>query len=209
MSGAASLGLVLAGPLMSFSVATFERERASEAIPTRSAVLGLCAACLGYPRGEWGALLSLTVSVRADAPGGVVSDFHTVSGTRRASGAAGPAQFPTRREYLTDAAFLVALGGDPAALEAVRSALQRPVFLPYLGRRSCLPGRPLYLAGEEGAVQACGADELLARTPALVEEQPPGVRYLEDPAGPLVVAAASPLPGARRFGPWRLRVEGL
>jgi CRISPR system Cascade subunit CasD len=52
----------------------------------------------------------------------------------------------TRREYLFDAAFTVAIGAKPAALitlEAITEALRRPCYTPVLGRRSCPITRPL------------------------------------------------------------------
>jgi 5-methylcytosine-specific restriction endonuclease McrA len=49
----------------------------------------------------------------------------------------------TRREYLSDASFLVALQGNPALIEEIAEALKHPRWTLYLGRKCCPPSRPL------------------------------------------------------------------
>ena len=49
----------------------------------------------------------------------------------------------SQRYYLADAKFLVALGGDEDLLGAIGSALVRPRWPLYLGRRSCPADLPL------------------------------------------------------------------
>lgn len=59
----------------------------------------------------------------------------------------------SRREYLADAVFTVAVGVHPQAgvtLDALTAAVRRPVFTPSLGRRSCPPSRPLFEAVVQG-----------------------------------------------------------
>lgn len=197
------LGLALAGPMMSFSVATHERERQTELLPTRAAVLGLLACCLGHPREELGPLVTLRLGLRLDAPGVHLSDFHVVMAPMRAAGTPGPRSFPTRREYLAGAAFAVGLEGERALLETVRAAAARPAFVPYLGRKSCLPGRPLLFAGGHGQVQEESLTALLAGLPPLAGEGE-AATYLEDPAGTLAIPGGAPL-GGGRYGEWRLR----
>jgi CRISPR system Cascade subunit CasD len=93
-----------------------------------------------------------------------LEDFHTVGGgydketqrqsiPRKASG--GPCDNPTvsRRQYLNDARFGVILAGDRSALEHVAVALQDPVWGVWLGRKSCIPSAPLFVA--RGESQDC------------------------------------------------------
>ena len=51
----------------------------------------------------------------------------------------------TERYYLADAVFLVGLEGERGFLEALVEALRKPIWPPYLGRRSCPPTLPLLL----------------------------------------------------------------
>ncbi|WP_380284839.1 CRISPR-associated protein Cas5 [Kitasatospora purpeofusca] len=87
----------LAGPLQSWGVASrFPARRDSHSRPTKSAVIGMCAAAMGLPRSmpleepkesastrpgrptALGELARTTFAVRADHPGVPVRDYHTV-----------------------------------------------------------------------------------------------------------------------------------
>lgn len=52
----------------------------------------------------------------------------------------------SERFYLADAVFVAAVEGDQALLAGLHDALRAPVYLPYLGRRSCPPSAPVDLA---------------------------------------------------------------
>lgn len=74
-----SLLLRFAAPLQSWGTSPY-KERTTEAIPTRSGVLGLLGAGLGLPRGQsWNRLHELSILVRVDRPGSRYRDFHTVN----------------------------------------------------------------------------------------------------------------------------------
>lgn len=129
---------------MSFSTASHERERPTDYMPSKSGIVGLLACCLGRRRGaDLSDLAALSVSVRADKAGLMLTDYQTIQNAPRANGKLNPDTFVMRRGYLQDAAFTVVLEGNRALLEEVEAALENPVFVPYLGRRSCLPTRPL------------------------------------------------------------------
>jgi len=49
------------------------------------------------------------------------------------------------RFYLADAVFVAAVEGDQGLLDALWAALRSPVYLPFLGRRSCPPAQPIEL----------------------------------------------------------------
>ena len=147
--------LRLEGPMQAWGTHTFEDFRPSNLYPTRSALLGLLGACLGIERGDLAGQASLAagveITVRVDAhlarPGqdkpvdkrGIkLPDFHTVKDARKVDGSANKFPVVSRREYLFDAAFTVAIGSRPDAavsLEQISEALQRPCFTPVLGRR--------------------------------------------------------------------------
>lgn len=132
---------------------TFETYRPTELFPTRSGVTGLLGACLGLRRNEKEALANLNRSysyaVRRDKspyPATRMVDFHTVQNVRTVK--SGPKETEiTRREYLEDTSFTLALWqSEKAAYDLGRlgETLQRPELTPYLGRRSCPLGRPLF-----------------------------------------------------------------
>jgi CRISPR system Cascade subunit CasD len=74
-----------------------------------------------------------------------LADFHTVLDARKVDGSTSRFPVVSRREYLHNAAFTVAVGERPAAglgLDRIAAALRRPRYTPVLGRRSCPISRP-------------------------------------------------------------------
>ncbi|MEV0311896.1 type I-E CRISPR-associated protein Cas5/CasD [Nonomuraea fuscirosea] len=131
----------LAGPLQSWGASSRFARRSTEAAPTKSAVVGLLAAAQGRRRTDnVDDLAALRFAVRIDQPGTVLRDFHTAHHF-----AGGEAMPISERFYLADAVFLAAVEGDGALIDGLHQALRAPVFLPYLGRRSCPPARPIAL----------------------------------------------------------------
>jgi CRISPR system Cascade subunit CasD len=51
------------------------------------------------------------------------------------------------RQYLQDASFLAAVHAEDSILDECIYALKHPVWTPYLGRKSCVPTKPIF-AGE-------------------------------------------------------------
>ena len=150
-------------------------DRNTEAVPTRSGVIGMLAAALGAPRGSWPEWLWATeLWTRVDRKGELATDFHTVgipsAGAqavrirhRAAVGGRGEADFiiplgsgakwtvgggtlVTNRQYLADAEFLVAIGhADTERVNELAQATHNPVFMTYLGRKSFSPSFPFHL----------------------------------------------------------------
>ncbi len=149
-----TLFLRLEGPLQAWGAqeSKFAIRRTAEA-PTKSGVTGLLCAALGVPRPEaqnrWlPTLSSLRMGVRIDAPGVRWWDYHTVGAKMQMRIAEGPGKSKpgamlTRREYLCDASFLVALHGEVALIADLEGALKQPKWTLYLGRKCCPPTRPL------------------------------------------------------------------
>ncbi|WP_225844912.1 type I-E CRISPR-associated protein Cas5/CasD [Streptomyces sp. HPF1205] len=137
--------LRLAGPLQSWgSSARFVR-RTTENAPTKSGVIGLLAAAQGRDRdADVSDLVRLRYGVRIDQAGTPVRDFQTAH--HQDSDKAMPL---SERFYLADAVFVAGLEGDSALVRALHDAVRKPVYLPYLGRRSCPPSAPLDLGVRE------------------------------------------------------------
>lgn len=146
--------LRLAGPLQSWGErSAFTAERDSAAFPTRSGLVGMFAAAEGRGRDDDpGHYADLEFVVRVDRPGDRLVDYHTVGGgfpkhlTAATSGGdhKGGAVV-TRRHYLADAVFVVAVTGPEQSIARIAAALERPYWNPYLGRRSCVPDEPFVL----------------------------------------------------------------
>ena len=149
--------LKLQGPMQAWGTHTYEDFRPSNLFPTRSGLLGLLGACLGIDRSDHDGLDTLARSVEFTVKvvqGGVkLSDYHTIMEARRANRKPKEGEtVQTRREYLFNASFLVAVGERPSApicLDAIAQAVQKPVFTPSLGRRSCPLSVPLYVTSQE------------------------------------------------------------
>ncbi|WP_049573858.1 type I-E CRISPR-associated protein Cas5/CasD [Nocardiopsis sp. SBT366] len=151
--------LHLAGPLQSWGQRSHYNERDTALFPTRSGVLGLLSSALGRRRDEpVDDLRRLSLTVRADRPGHVLRDLHTVGGGLPAKETVTTAEGRKRgtkqatllshRSYLQDAAFTVALTAsqeDADLVHACAQALRAPRWAPYLGRRSCPPTGPHFL----------------------------------------------------------------
>ena len=147
-----TLFLRLEGPLQAWGdqQSKFVVRRTAEA-PTKSGVVGMLCAALGASRtqaaDEWlPRLIDLRMGVRIDRPGIRWWDYHTVGAgmqMRIAEGGAKPGAMLTRREYLCDASFLVALQGQPDLIGRLEAQMQVPKWTLYLGRKCCPPSRPL------------------------------------------------------------------
>lgn len=128
--------------------------------PTKSGVIGLLGCALGLERKDTriGAISdALSMMVRADRPGELLVDFHTVTGRPLIAASGGPRRggnrdsgnrgggntFISHRSYLQDASFLVGLSGSKELLEELSDALKSPKWTLYLGRKSCAPSLPV------------------------------------------------------------------
>lgn len=149
--------LRLAGPLQSWGEHSTFDTRDTLAHPTRSGLIGMFAAAQGRPRtAPLEDMRPLEFTVRIDRPGRPLSDFHTVGGglprartVPTAEGKRRPEGGTTlvsRRHYLADACFTVAVTGPDLLIARIAQALRAPVWAPYLGRRSCPPDAPFLLA---------------------------------------------------------------
>lgn len=137
-----TITIKLSAPLQSYgNEATFDR-RTSYHCPSKSAVLGMVAAALGYQRDDSRIqrLNKLTFAVRIDQPGQRMSDYQIVEYQKNKSKTA---RKLTYRDYLQDAIFVAALGGTHDEIDEINHALHHPKFQLYLGRRANPPAGPL------------------------------------------------------------------
>lgn len=188
--------LRLEGPLQSWGVRSRWSRRDTGPEPSKSAIIGLLGCAAGVLRPDWRSGAepdrtleqwddTLNFGVRIDRPGTIETDYHTVQGRfwqadskmKTASHVSGakpdkaerepPHTEVTWRDYLHDAAFLVALAlkpehlaGNRDLLDNLKASLQDPKWPLYLGRKACVPSRPILdrLANEyqdmESALQA-------------------------------------------------------
>jgi CRISPR system Cascade subunit CasD len=181
--------LRLEGPHQSWGIRARWDVRDTAPEPTKSGVIGLLGCALGYAAGDprlEGLDRGLRFGVRVESPGRVVEDYQTVTGflpaadgryrragiTNAASWEhvihgleAAPAAIVSRRCYLEDAAFLVALeetGAMPGLLARCAAAVHAPSWPLYLGRKACVPTRPIF---EALTASYCGIEEALRRHP--------------------------------------------
>jgi CRISPR system Cascade subunit CasD len=124
--------------------------RDTSPMPTKSGVVGLIGAALGVERDNRvriAELAALNMSVISVKRGELMTDFHTVGCSRSDIGIPkaekGYTQAVTHRDYLCDATFAVVLTGDGEFLDRIAAALDNPKWGGWLGRRSCLPSRPI------------------------------------------------------------------
>lgn len=207
----ATLLLRLAAPLQSWGSDSKFETRKTNREPTKSGVLGLVAAALGLRRDDeegLARLARLRFGARVDREGDLLVDFHTAHRLTKENSLVvfDPKgdSWVTYRHYLCDAVFLAGLESDDRAwLGELEAALRRPVYPPFLGRRSCPPTQPLCLGLREAALE-----EALRAEPCLVKlrrGEGEGLRLVIDaaPGEPGVPVRDLPLsfsPLHRRFG---------
>jgi len=172
--------LRLEGPLQSWGLRARWSRRDTCPEPTKSAIIGLLGCAAGILRPDWRSDAEpdrsleqwdnvLNFGVRIDRPGMIETDYHTVQGRfwqanakmKTALSVSGtepdeaekepPHTEITWRDYLYDAAFLVALAVKPehqrnnsGLLESLKNHLQHPKWPLYLGRKACVPSRPIF-----------------------------------------------------------------
>ncbi|MBD0739340.1 type I-E CRISPR-associated protein Cas5/CasD [Streptomyces sp. CBMA29] len=139
----------LAAPLQSWGLSSRFARRDTHTRPTKSGVIGLCAAALGLERGEpLGELATVLFGVRADHPGTPLRDYHTVGG----------GTFPIRpRDLATDHRRAAAV---EAAMEAAREGATETA-----GTTTTAADRTPEPFGRHGLESWYGAPKLISADP--------------------------------------------
>ncbi|HPT83612.1 MAG TPA: type I-E CRISPR-associated protein Cas5/CasD [Limnochordia bacterium] len=154
-------------PLMSFGSVIVDHHGFTDLFPGKAMLTGLIGNALGYDHNDAERLAELQerldFAARWDVEPAVMVDYHTVdlgsqkmrspgwttygSPEHRAGGPAARYGIHQRyRHYLVDGLMTVALGlvaGGHPDLETIVQALNKPARPLFVGRKSCLPSRPL------------------------------------------------------------------
>lgn len=182
----------------------YQRDTADH--PTKSGVLGLVACALGRDRGHDNSDLSaLRFGYRVDVAPRLWADFHTVMHARRAKGDTKPQHVTTRHYLSPEAIYLAGLEGNGQLLTRVEMALREPAWMPYLGRRACIPMAPIHLPD---GLRGQDLETALCSYPWLGSGDAPQQLQVELPTANFVGAVQrqdQPL-GDRRFAQRNVRV---
>lgn len=153
----------LYGPMASWGEIAVGEARHTAAYPSKSAVVGLLAAALGIKRDQderqSNLITAYTQAVKVLTRGRILKDYHTAQApdsvgkfryrTRRDEIMIGKERLGTvlsSREYRTDAQAIVAIaltGDGYFSVKQLASALLKPKFHLYLGRKACPLAAPL------------------------------------------------------------------
>lgn len=157
-------------PLMSFGAPIVDNRGEIQPYPALSMMTGLLGNALGFDHAESERLerlqRRLRYAVRQDREGERIQDYQTVDlskpymnddrawttrGTleKRKGGSASSGTHIRLRDYWADAAYTVALTLDPVdsspTLNDVATALKYPTRPLFIGRKTCLPAKPIFL----------------------------------------------------------------
>lgn len=152
----------LYAPLVSWGDTAVGGTRPSADHPTRSAILGLAAGALGLRREDEEAQRELDealgLAIHAWSNGQLLRDYHTIETPHQRKDefyqtrgdelrATDTGVVLSQRDYRCDALFDIGLWQTTDAprftLSDIRVALRQPVFIPYMGRKSCPPALPM------------------------------------------------------------------
>jgi CRISPR system Cascade subunit CasD len=158
----------LYGPMASWGDIAVGAIRPTSDPPSKSAVMGLLAAAMGIRRDEEERQRELAegylMAIRIDSPGILVRDYHTAQvpptgkgkmkyhfSTRKEELAVPKDELSTilsSRDYRCDAVYTICLWGrtlsPPYPVETIKTRLENPAFVLYLGRKSCPLSLPVH-----------------------------------------------------------------
>jgi len=208
----------LSAPMQSWGTQSRFTMRDTGLEPSKSGVLGLLCAALGIDREDDDGLrpiASLRIGVRVDKEGSLQMDFHTAMDIMKADGnKPRPPKNPkfssiSNRYYLANAAFLVGLESkDLALLERIQSALQKPVWALFLGRKAFVPSEPVHLL--DGIRAGETLESALQNYPCLRKADSEKLRLVIEDNNGSIVRSDQPMSFARatrKFAPRRVRVD--
>ncbi len=155
-----TLFLRLTGPMQSWGERARWSVRDTASEPTKSGIVGLLACALGLNVDADLRALSekIRIGIRCDQPGTRLVDYHTIGGgygnnatlytaegkLKRTETTKEPHTEISKRAYLHDASFFVAIRSDDETIAQLAEAVQNPVWIYFLGRKSCPPSEPIF-----------------------------------------------------------------
>lgn len=155
----------LYGTIASWGDLTVGEIRPTSLYPSKSAIIGLLSAALGYARDSHQKEItelseSIGIAVRMDSPASIMRDFHTFQKAETGNGK-NLTTFYTRRDellhtkigtglstrdYVCDGLYTICLwikNDTSISLQQIGLALRKPEFHLYLGRKSCPISYPI------------------------------------------------------------------
>lgn len=147
--------------MQSWGTSSHFETRNTDYYPSKSAVIGIIAACFGYRRDQdqdqekaIKALNELDFALRIDQQGMLLRDYHIAKKYKKTGEF--ERTYVTNRYYMEDAVFVVAIShANDRRVEEIYEALQHPYFSPFMGRRSCpVPLDFIIKMTEEDAITA-------------------------------------------------------
>lgn len=168
--------LKFSGPLQSWGTTSKLDTKRTDTHPSKSAVIGLISAALGYTRDmtdEIKELNKIDFGVRVDKEGTLLKDFHNARLYKKSGEVI--STYLTDRYYLEDAVFLCGISSENRELMTdIYSALKKPYFQLYLGRKSC----PINMDYLQGLYEG-GVVDHLTNQPRLTTQKGPLVAYFD------------------------------
>lgn len=151
----------LYGPMVSFGDIAVGEYRPTSAHPSKSMIMGLVAGAMGIERHDENRLHELNkdigFGVLVLTTGTLLRDYHTAQVPSASSSKKSPIHtrkdelsidnlntILSTRDYRMDAVYLIAIWSntDENRLKKIQQSLEKPVFTPYIGRKSCPPAIP-------------------------------------------------------------------
>ncbi|WP_276861539.1 type I-E CRISPR-associated protein Cas5/CasD [Anaerococcus tetradius] len=131
--------LKLSGPMQAFGTSSNFETRYTDYYPSKSAIVGMLAASLGYRRDDCRIekINEIDFAVRVDQKPNLIRDYQ-IAQKYKTNGTIAR-NYVTNRYYLEDGIFIVAIGARDELIEELYEALNRPYFQVFMGRRSCPP----------------------------------------------------------------------
>ena len=148
--------LRLEGALQSWGEHSRFDYRDCASMPTKSGIVGMIGCAMGLRRGSEQLMVlseKIRLAVRCDRPGRQNIDYHTVTADNSILNAQGKARcktIVTYRTYIQDAFFLAAIETDWELAQKIDQAFHEPCWPVYLGRKSCVPSKSVYIGIQEG-----------------------------------------------------------
>jgi CRISPR system Cascade subunit CasD len=193
-----TLLLRMRAPMMSWGDHSRFTIRDTRREPTKSAVIGLLCAALGRPRWEpVHDLATLKMGVRVNQEGLVQCDYHTIMDSIKSSGGKGDTVL-SDRYYVADADYWVGLEGDSAKLIELDTALQKPCWQLYFGRKSFVPSRPVRAGIVDLPLQEALKQQIYEGKPSK-RQSPAPLRYVLEVTDSLDVRQDVPLDWQKRL----------
>jgi len=140
----------LEGAVQSYGLFGRWEIRDTAQVPTKSAIVGICAAALGLTTKDEALIVAISRAIRLGVRvnrSGILyrDDYHAITeGVERTGGWGSQAKI-TRRDYLCDAAFTAVIqSSDTELIRCLAEALLDPYYDIYLGRKANSPAMPLF-----------------------------------------------------------------